>query len=461
MYNSPYSGNPSGPSMTIGAILGSGQKAAPAPAPSATLQKDYGAPTSARAAPTGIPRDLPSGYPREYQSNQPQPLPQPQPHQAQSHQPQSHQAQSHQPQPLQHQPSQPAQPPQPIPSAQPSYGNYSYHEVEEPKKETFQAPKPVPTYQDNYYELNETIAHLTSQLQFEKSKGDHTQHSLEYVSQEYGSLKMQADNLEKQNAFLNQSLEQQKNLQLKTESDNAKLIAQLTQEKEDIAKEIEKERTLQQDSAVEVGQVKGRLEHVQKQFGTMSSDLTLLKSQAEKESVLKNSLEKENMQFREHWTEINRQIEIEKAAKVALARDVQEHKKVIRQLEATQNAILEYTAKAELLENNMREEQRKKNEFETAFAELYQKYIELDKSRATFDNLGVFSDSLVQTVPTFQTGISGVHQVLSEHAGLLSSEARKAKDLIEIITEMNEATKVDIQKQDLVLASLMASLKAK
>jgi len=116
--------------------------------------------------------------------------------------------------------------------------------------------------------------------------------------------------------------------------------------------------------SVENSHLKEKLDQNQKLQGTLSTELGTLRTQVERERAVKSALETENLKFREHWKELQQQLETEKTTKVSLAREIQELKKQIRQFELTQNAFMELTTKMEILDSHYKEEHFKRTETE-------------------------------------------------------------------------------------------------
>jgi len=132
---------------------------------------------------------------------------------------------------------------------------------------------------------------------------------------------------------------------------------------------------------------------------------------------------------------------------LALAREIQELRKQLKQQESVQNAFMELTTKAEILEARLRDEQGKRAEMDRIYQDLLQRFEELDRRRAHFDNLSVFSDKLMQSVPTFTAHASDIAEKLSEHVNFLKQESTQRDSIKALLAEFQENTQRELRKQ--------------
>jgi len=298
------------------------------------------------------------------------------------------------------------------------------------------------------------VSQLSHQIQHEKSSHDLTRKKLDYYSEEkaltskeISNLKFQIETLEKQNAYLTLTLEQNNQNKTKAVSEFTKIQSQLDQEKKILNSELEKEKQGQLELTIETSQLKSRLDQAHKLHSTLTSELAVLRTQSEKDKAARAQLETDNSKFREGWVEMQQQLESEKSTKLALAREIQELRKQLKQQESVQNAFMDLTTKAEILEARLRDEQGKRAEMDRIYQDLLQRFEELDRKRANFDNLGVFSDKLIQSVPTFTAHVTEISEKLSEHVNVLKQESTQRDSIKALLAEFQENTQRELRKQ--------------
>jgi len=212
---------------------------------------------------------------------------------------------------------------------------------------------------------------------------------------------------------------------------------------------------------IENTQLKSRVEQAQKLHSTLTSELTILRTQTEQDRVFKTQLESENAQFREHWGDIHQQIDSEKTTNRALAREIQELEKQIKLHEVTQAANIELTTRVEMLEARIKDEQSKKAKLDSSYQDLLHAFNELDRKRVNFENLGVFSDKLSQSVPTFTAQVTEIGEKLSGHINFLNEEATQRDNIRALIADLQQNTQNELRKQSELISSIASYLQPK
>jgi len=93
---------------------------------------------------------------------------------------------------------------------------------------------------------------------------------------------------------------------------------------------------------------------------------------------------------------------------------------------------------------------------------MSKKYSELEKRKTEFENLGIFSESLMQTIPTFSRQIGEIHEKLSARRKNLKKEnSGQDTTLQELVKSIQENTQVELQKQSSTLVSLLSYMQQK
>jgi len=214
-----------------------------------------------------------------------------------------------------------------------------------------------------------------------------------------------------------------------------------------------KEKAAQLELAVENGQLKTRLEELIESNTTLANEKATLSPIYEKEKAARVQFESENIQFRDYWAQINKDLDKEKAGNVSLAREIQDLKRYLKSLEPIQNACNDLSSKCQAQQQILNDEQVKKQELENRFRELHQRYMDLDAKRPEFENLGVFANKLMESVPIFTTKAVQISEQLSIHAELLKTisthESLKAFEDIKANTESELARQTQVLEKAL------------
>jgi len=119
---------------------------------------------------------------------------------------------------------------------------------------------------------------------------------------------------------------------------------------------------------------------------------------------------------------------------------------------------VDLTTKSDILEARLKDEQSKRAELERNYQELRHTFTELDKKRANFENLGLFSDKLIQSVPMFTESVTEIAEKLTEHVAFLKKESTQRDSIRDILAELQKNTKNELQKQSQLIESVVASL---
>eukprot|EP01124_Arcella_intermedia_P025088 TRINITY_DN4414_c0_g1_i1.p1 TRINITY_DN4414_c0_g1~~TRINITY_DN4414_c0_g1_i1.p1 ORF type:complete len:609 (+),score=128.42 TRINITY_DN4414_c0_g1_i1:59-1885(+) len=286
----------------------------------------------------------------------------------------------------------------------------------------------------------ETITRLNNQIQAEKANTEATKKKIEGCNEEIALLKTKLESLEVQNRTLSQTVESFNESKHKSLSESSRILSQLESEKNGLLKNLEDEKSAHLDITIEISQYKAKLDQANKQFGNLNNQINADRTQLENDRTIREQLELENTQFREHWADIHQKLETESMSKLALTREIQELKAQFKQLEGTQAAFADISAKVEFLEGRYSEENAVRMKAEGTYNELLQNYKELERKRNNFETLRHFADKLSEDLPTFQKDVSTIKADVAAHSQLLQSESLQTDALLSLLREIKESS---------------------
>jgi len=207
---------------------------------------------------------------------------------------------------------------------------------------------------------------------------------------------------------MTQSLDQHSQNQSKMSNELTKKQQTLEQEKIQLQKEIEKEKTAELELTGENSHLKSNLESLNESYGSLSTGKPALSTTYENDKNIRLHLESEYHQLRDRANQIQKELDKERTENVSLAKEVQELKKQSKALESTLNTTEELTSKIQQLEQILNDEQFKRNETEVRFVDLHLRYSDLyfhytKQFQIIADTLSTIKQKLASFPPEIQT----------------------------------------------------------
>eukprot|EP01125_Pyxidicula_operculata_P014114 TRINITY_DN468_c0_g2_i1.p1 TRINITY_DN468_c0_g2~~TRINITY_DN468_c0_g2_i1.p1 ORF type:complete len:612 (+),score=231.75 TRINITY_DN468_c0_g2_i1:2522-4357(+) len=287
---------------------------------------------------------------------------------------------------------------------------------------------------------SEIVATLRKQLQLQKNANDLLSKKLEHAQakaneergllmQELSHIKLQADSenskvstVEKENLMLKSMIDQHNSTRI-----------QLTNELQQTKALVERERAVATDLNTQVVR--------EKDANIKLNDLaSKLKQDLEQERAIKQRMLQDFQKLNEQINATRAELDAEKNSKAELGKNFQELSTKYHDEKGRHHMMLEEILsmkeknKTETEERNKLAAQSTELEAELKRAHgvieqlqndlnvVSQKFAELDKKKQDFENLGLFSDKLIQSVPTFEAKVDELSSKLSSVSFTSSSD---------------------------------------
>eukprot|EP01123_Difflugia_compressa_P015934 TRINITY_DN934_c0_g1_i4.p1 TRINITY_DN934_c0_g1~~TRINITY_DN934_c0_g1_i4.p1 ORF type:complete len:285 (+),score=73.51 TRINITY_DN934_c0_g1_i4:281-1135(+) len=273
---------------------------------------------------------------------------------------------------------------------------------------------------------------------------------------EIDHLQFHINSLQKESTYLSQNIEQLNTVNSKSASETKKIQTQKEAIIANLTADLEKEKNGQFELNVQASQLKAKLSDFNQSTAQLTEEIIILKEKRDNDRTALAKAQEENTRLRQRWADITSQLENEKSGKVTTAREVQDLRKQLKQLDILQATCNELTIKKDKLEVQLKEETLLCSDTEIAYQQLQQRYQELDKKRQQFENLGVFSGALMETVPIFTQKAVEIDKKLSSH---VTQQTEDTTTQSPSLIELKKQIQLELQNQTTYLESVLSSLK--